>query len=266
MNFIHSFRKIKSILHPTSNSCSTLSFFFLLSTSYFLLLTLSSCKKQIIPSEDISMGKEYYPITQGHFIEYEVDSFLFDDFNKRVDTVHYQLRDVISDTFTDNEGRLSQLVVRYKRYNDTLAWETNDTYYITQTSFHMEVIENNLRFIKLAFPVKENQRWYGNTYIPTTLNSELQWLDQWYYKYEQINEYYHNGIRGFDNAVVVNENDYEQGNPDTDPNNYASKIFAKEVYAKQVGLVYREIENWVYQPTRKYRNGFKIIFRTTNYN
>lgn len=237
--------------------------------SLIFLLTIlffSSCKKQIIPSEDVTMGKEYYPTSIGHFIEYHVDSLFYDDFNKKVDTATYQLKDIITDTFTDNEGRLSQYVIRYKRYNDTLPWESHSTYYITQTSFRMEVIEDNLRFIKLVFPVKENQRWYGNTYIPTKLNSELQWLDQWYYKYEKINESFDTGFMLSNHTVTVNENDYHQGDPDTDPDHYASKIYAKEVYAKQIGLIYREIENWVYQPTRKYRNGFKIIFRTTNHN
>lgn len=233
-----------------------------------LILTgLSSCKKETIPADDVSLGQEYFPTSLGHFIEYQVDSFLYNDFAKRIDTFRYELRDVIVDTFTDNENRLSQLITRYKRKDATQPWVAEMDYYMTKTPYRVEVVEDNLRFIKMVFPVKENVKWYGNAYISANSNSELTWLEQWYYKYDRISLPFTNGLLIFNDAVVVNQNDYVQGNPDVDPNNYASKIFAKEAYAKNIGMVYREIENWIYQSTTtKYRSGFKIIYRAKNYN
>ncbi|MBL7774148.1 MAG: hypothetical protein JNM95_14890 [Chitinophagaceae bacterium] len=227
----------------------------------------SSCKKEVVPPEDISIGQEYFPTELGHFVEYQVDSFLFNDFTKKVDTFKYEIKDVITDTFTDNENRLSHIVTRYKRYSSSEAWTENLVYYVTKTPYRVEVVEQNLRFIKLVFPVKENVKWYGNSYIPTKLNSELAWLDQWYYKYDRISLPFTSGILIFNDGLVVNENDYSKGNPELYPDEYAAKIFAKEAYAKGVGLVYREIENWDYQATTtKYRHGFKIIYRAKNYN
>lgn len=227
----------------------------------------SSCKKEVVPPEDISIGQEYFPTELGHFVEYQVDSFLFNDFTKKVDTFKYEIKDVITDTFSDNENRLSHIVTRYKRYSSSEAWTENLVYYVTKTPYRVEVVEQNLRFIKLVFPVKENVKWYGNSYIPTKLNSELAWLDQWYYKYDRISLPFTSGILIFNDGLVVNENDYSKGNPELYPDEYAAKIFAKEAYAKGVGLVYREIENWDYQATTtKYRHGFKIIYRAKNYN
>ena len=236
-------------------------------TLFLLVFLFSNCRREIVPADQVDIGQEYFPLEKGHFIEYDVDSLKFNDFAKRVDTVRYELRDVVGDTFSDNENRISYLITRYRRNSIQEPWTEILTYYATKTSFRVEVVEDNLRFIKLVFPVKENVRWYGNTYIPTKLNSELAWLEQWYYKYNQISLPYTNGILIFEDALVVDENDYVKGNPDMDPDNYASKIYAQEVYAKNVGLIYREIENWVYQSTTtKYRNGFKIIFRAKNYN
>lgn len=227
----------------------------------------SSCKKEIVPPEDISIGQEYFPTDIGHFVEYEVDSLLYNDFAMRVDTFHYELKDVITDTFYDNEQRLSQIITRYKRHTSTEPWTEDLIYYATKTPYRVEVVEDNLRFIKLVFPIKENVKWYGNSFIPTKLNSELAWLDQWYYKYDRISLPFTSGILIFNDGVVINQNDYSKGNPELYPDEYAAKIYAKEAYAKNIGLVYREIENWDYQATTtKYRHGFKLIFRAKNYN
>lgn len=230
------------------------------------LIFFNACKKEIVPSAEVNIGQEYFPLSIGHYIEYDVDSFLYNDFSKKIDTAKYEIRDEIVDTFSDNENRLSYIIYRYRRDSISEPWRELGTYYTTKTNFRVEVVEDNLRFIKLVFPVKENVKWYGNTFIPTKLNSELAWLDQWYYKYDRISLPFTNGLRIFEDAVIINQNDYVKGDPDADPDNYASKIFAKEAYAKNVGMVYREVENWVYQTTNKYRNGFKIIYRAKNFN
>ncbi|HQW46074.1 MAG TPA: hypothetical protein PLZ98_03315, partial [Chitinophagaceae bacterium] len=63
-------------------------------TIWLLIIMLSvftSCKRQVIPADDVELGKDYFPLTIGHFIEYDVDSLLFNDFTKTVDTFHFEL-------------------------------------------------------------------------------------------------------------------------------------------------------------------------------
>jgi hypothetical protein len=230
-----------------------------------LFIGFDSCKRKVIPAEQIATGEDYFPLELGHYVEYEVDSFLYNDFNLRIDTFHYEIRDEVSDTFYDSENRLSHIITRYKRYESSEPWSEELTYYVTKNSYRTELVENNLRFIKLVFPIRDNMKWYGNSYIPTQL-SEFQWMSNWYYTYDRISLPFTNGKLIFQDAVVVNQNDYANGNPDTAPNDYASKIFSREAYAKQIGLVYREVENWVYQPTVKYRSGFKIVYKAVKYN
>lgn len=231
-------------------------------------LFFTACKKEIIPADEVELGKDYYPLAIGHYVEYDVDSIIYNDFTKTTDTFKLQFRDEIESEFLDNEGRTSYVIQRYYRQDSTYTWTENKAYYATTTSFKLEIVENNLRFIKLVYPVKLNTRWYGNTYIPAASNEELKWYDSWDYKYENVGEPYSNGKLQFGNTLTVNEVDYTEGEP-TISTDYSAYTYSKEVYAKNVGLVYRELTRWVYEPNAngsKYRNGFTLIMRATSFN
>jgi len=227
---------------------------------YFALLT--ACKKEIIPNDNILLGKEYFPITKDHTIEYAIDSIIYNDFNKSTDTFRMQFKDVIGESFYDNEGRESYVVNRYSRQDDTYLWKDLMTFYATKTNFRVEVVENNLRMIKLVFPVKLKTYWSGNIYIPAQIDDKLKWLWNWNYTYTYINQPFNTGLASFSNTIeVIGIND-STNNPEQFPDAIANKTYSKEVYAKNVGLIYRELTNWEYQPDgSRYRNGFTTIYR-----
>jgi hypothetical protein len=223
---------------------------------------LTSCKKEIIPNDDIELGKAYFPITKDYTIEYAIDSIIYNDFNKSTDTFSMQFKDVIGELFYDNEGRESYVVNRFRRQDDTYTWEDMMTYYATKTNFKVEVVENNLRMIKLVFPVKLKTAWAGNIYIPAQIDDALNWLWKWNYSYTSINQPFNTGKASFSNTIVVIGINDSINNPEQFPNSIANKRYSKEVYAKNVGLIYRELTNWDYQPDgSRYRNGFTTIYR-----
>lgn len=224
---------------------------------------LFSCSKQTIPDSDVDLGKEYFPLKVGHFVEYAVDSIKYNDFTKKIDTFSYELRDEITSEFNDDEGRVSYWVSQYKRKNQNEEWQNNMTYYITPTPFNLEIVENNIRFVKLVFPVKTNTKWNGNVYVATQ-TLELSWYYNWEYSYSNINEPYSTGYVDFPYTVTVNEaNDYAG---DSTNNLYSTRTFSRERYAKNVGMISREIVNWVYQENIKFRKGFILVYRAKNYN
>ena len=132
---------------------------------------LGACNKQTIQPPSQGLGWDYQPLTKGHYVIYDVDSIIFDDFNKRIDTFRLEMKDEIGDQFVDDQGREAHKVIRSVRYSATEPWVTNHVYYITQDSFKLEWTENNLRFIKMVFPVKLNKKWLGNSYIATQTNA-----------------------------------------------------------------------------------------------
>jgi hypothetical protein len=173
-----------------------------------------------------------------------------------------QFKDVIGESFYDNEGRESYVVNRYSRKDDTYLWKDLMTFYATKTNFRVEVVENNLRMIKLVFPVKLKTYWAGNIYIPAQIDDKLKWLWNWNYTYTYINQPFNTGLASFPNTIeVIGIND-STNNPEQFPDAIANKTYSKEVYAKNVGLIYRELTNWEYQPDgSRYRNGFTTIYR-----
>jgi hypothetical protein len=233
------------------------------------ILFLAACEKQIIPAEQINLGTEYVKFETGHFIEYDVDSIKYDDLYKRVDTFYYQLRDEVAETFLDNQNRKSYVVNRFKRKNDNEKWNDEGTYYITQSSFNIEWVQDNLRFIKLIFPLKLNTTWQGNRYI----NNDNAVYKDWAYKYYNIAKPYNTGAKIYDNTISVLQVNKGAGsmdgpNPKYDPLLLSAYTFGTETYAKNVGLVYKEITNWENQtgPNQKFKNGFTIIMRAKNNN
>ncbi len=235
---------------------------------FFALIVLgTSCKREVIPADDVELGKDYFPISTGHSVEYAVDSIIYNDFTKTIDSISYELKDVIGESFIDNEGRTSWIVNRFRRSDSTEVWAELVSYYVTPTSFNLEVIEDNLRFIKLVFPVKPNTNWKGNAYISSNFNPELQWLNNkfWIYRYANLSEPYQTPYSVFPNCVSINQVDITTGDP-SNPDEYSDRTYGKEIYAKNVGLVYKELTNWVYQSTVvKFRKGFTLIYRAKKY-
>lgn len=48
-------------------------------TIWLLIIMLSvftSCKRQVIPADDVELGKDYFPLTIGHFIDINVEFFI----------------------------------------------------------------------------------------------------------------------------------------------------------------------------------------------
>ena len=100
----------------------------------------------------------------------------------------------------------------------------------------IEFIENNLRFIKLASPIRQDYSWQGNTHIDvTSLGSQIKYLGGWDYTYDSINVPAPIGALTVDSAIKVAQIDNETA---------VDRTFSEEKYAKGIGLVYRHFHYW----------------------
>lgn len=219
-----------------------------------------SCKKKTDDTNYTSYDHGYYPLKTGKYITYAVDSIIWDDFKCSVDTHHYQMRYSITDTFTDNQKRFSYIVNVLIRKTDTSIWNVDHVFYVTDTATRLEVTENNLRFIKLTYPVKDGNTWNGNAYIPSA-DQDYNYFYNWTYKYVNTGQTFDDGRVIYNNTVTVTE-DNDSLNA---PPNYSYRTYAKEAYAYNVGMIYRELIHWTYQPG-SCKKGYGIIMRATDNN
>jgi hypothetical protein len=217
--------------------------FILFSFSYLL----NGCQKETetFRSEKIS---DYYPLQIGRIITYKLDSTVYVNLSTVKEVHSYIVKDKIDATITDNLGRLSYKVRRSIRSNtDTTKWSDMGSYLVTNDSTQLEVVQDNLRFIKLREPITKGFNWRGNSYINTLTTPELQYLNYWEYEYEQVRRPFTiNGI-SYTETITVNQQNDSLGSPG-DKKYYYEIIFSKEVYSKSIGLIYKEFLHEGWQP------------------
>ena len=197
----------------------------------FVLLcgvVIFSCKKDK-PVESVDFGYNYLPDEVGRYVIYEVDSIVYDDVAHPVPyTFRYLLKEVIAATFLDNSGRQTLRIERfYKMYNDTvpydsMVWIGPRVWHANKTSSTFEKVEENIRYVRLVFPVSEGKQWNGNAY--NTLGQkeyEIISVDQ----PESINNI------NFDSVVTVKQ--FEKIN-------FIENIYEAEKYARNAGLIYKK--------------------------
>ena len=234
-----------------------------------LVFSFYSCERKIedFKSEAIT---DYLPLAIGKYITYRIDSTVFTNAG-RSEAIHkYQVKHVVDAQVTDNLGRPSYRIIRYLRDSaGTQPWIINSTYFITSLSDEAEVVEDNLRFIKLRMPFKLNVEWKGNKYLSSDPYTSLYTfsnddnMNDWDYNYDQFDATTTIGGKTVNDVYTVLQIDESLNAPVTDTRSYGSRTLATEKYAKTIGLVSRDYILWEYQPNTGssgggYKTGFGI--------
>ena len=217
---------------------------------FIYLFLIVSCTKQDEISSSVK-DENYYPVAKGKVWVYRLDSTTIPAFGASLLKVSYHVKDSIADTFRDNTNRLSWIVYRF--ITDTLEqnpWQSLSTYYITPTANTIEVLDdNNFRFIKLVTPVVKNKSWQGNSFIDTrSITSNYQYLDGWNYIYTVVDSQFTTLAGTIQNSVTVLQQDETSPEGAFNPDYFQQRDYSVEVYAKNVGLIYKDFLHWVWQP------------------
>ena len=211
-------------------------------------LILQGCGKET-DSLETELISDYYPLQVGKFITYRLDSTVYVNLNTVKEVHSYIVQDWVDAEITDNQGRKAYRIRRMMRSNtDTTIWTDNATFLVTPLDKSLEYLDNNLRFIKLQAPVRNDFTWKGNSYINSFTDETLQFLDNWEYFYENVGEPFTLGTVGFPETVTVEQQD-EVVNDPNDKTSIYSIDRAYEIYAKNIGLVYKEFLHEFWQPS-----------------
>ncbi|HWJ92987.1 MAG TPA: hypothetical protein VNR87_17860 [Flavisolibacter sp.] len=238
-------------------------FIFLFTASLLLI----SCKKK---TEDFTSPEmsEYLPLQTGKFITYRLDSLVFKNFGSVAETHSYQEKHVVDAIVPDGLGRPSYRIYRFTRDTaGTQPWVSSGTYYITPAKTTTEVIENNMRFVKLVYPIAEGHTWKGNEYLGDNPFKSLYSfendddIEDWDYTYGNTDETIALNGQTIQHVMTVNGIDRSFNAPVTNTTGYGSLDFMQDKYAKGIGLVYQEFTMWDYQPPNGVNSsGFKTGF------
>lgn len=208
---------------------------------FSITLGIFSCSKSTIEDIDLELGYDYFPLEIGQSRVYAVDSIIFDPglTGIQLDTLSGFMKEDVVDTLRNNAGALVFRIERYYRKAQDLPWDIHSVISSTRENQEATITENNLRSIKLIFPLKAETEWQSTAYFPETTIIEIAGESLVFYK-------------GWKSTVLGKEAQFEvDGRTYSDVflvelANFENKIeyrYGQEVYAPNVGMVYQEV--WV---------------------
>jgi hypothetical protein len=188
------------------------------------------------------VGAEYYPLTIGKSITYQIDSIIYDTSAQgvKMDTFHLQAKEVIKDTFRNILGNLMYRIERFERKNESAAWDIKNIFAAQLTDNQAIRLENNMMFLKFPMPVFENQTWDGNVFIDAGLKIIVAgetiepFSKKWTFSTESIGKSETINNKPFTEVLTIKAQ--------TDPKILTEWRYQLEKYAKGIGLVYREVK------------------------
>lgn len=203
---------------PDGRKGGTRSLFFKSLIISSLLLVLS-CEKQ----KEFITGAEYFPLEKGLFWEYDVVEEIY-TVSAPARRVNYQIRERIGEKLNLANESIFKLE-RYRRNDDISTWKLDSVWTAQLTSTQAIRTENNVSLTKLIFPIREGEKWSNNT-----VNSSQS------ITYEYKNTFQKFGEKYFPTVRVVEKDD-----------STAINLNRKyEVYAQNIGLVYKEFASLEY--------------------
>lgn len=209
-------------------------YFFLFLFSLFIL----SCNKK---SEPEVFDYDYYPLSTGNYYIYSVSTTVIGPTGTAKDS--FQLKEVIADTFHFNDV-VKYRIERFLRKKESDQWPSQPDSVWTVYSDKIKAVrtENNYSFIKMVWPMKENTQWNGNG---------LNILKAQTYTAKNIHKPYFFDDQNFPQTITVVQSDEESK---------IDKDYEIEVYAKNIGLVYKISE--VYEYDEKFLGTNQVVIKS----
>jgi hypothetical protein len=172
---------------------------------------------------DQTTGKIYYPIAVGDYRIYNVTAvrYLADTVS---DSSVFQLRERVDTLYNNLAGEPTYKIIRSRRNTANDAWLDDSVITITVSNNQVRRHANNQDLVKLVFPVKEKTTWNPNTFNTLEPGNAF---------YQEVGQPFSIDGQNFDKTTTVSVNDFVS---------VINKDVRKEVYAENIGLVYKNYE------------------------
>lgn len=200
---------------------------------------VTACKKESISPELPENGIEYYPVEQGKFISYSVDSILYDDLGFTKISISSFVKLEVGEKIEDKSTGKKFKLFKYWKKDASSLWTLTDIETITVNANEIVVSEENLPFVKMIFPnnigkVWKSTRLFNEDIESMVLGETIKVFQGWFS--EIINKKLDIRINGKDYNNVL---EVIHANDKTSVNNLR---FVREYYAPNIGLLKREMK------------------------
>lgn len=192
-----------------------------------LALAFFSCKKEEPTLDDL--GYSYYPINEGDYSIFDVIDTAFQGVGTQVVT-RYQIKEEVHEPVVVNEETRYQLYVYYRPEGEEWKSYPDSVWTVFNTNGKIIKVQNNIRLVKLVFPFEPGKKWDGNISDPTD-------DPQNYYEMKEVRRPFGYDSFSYPQTVSVVEFDNSSALDDN---------YSVEVFAKDKGLVYKEVKIYKY--------------------
>lgn len=211
--------------------------------NYYLLLCsaiivcFTSCKEESIAPTGIALETEHYPLEVGRVWVYQTDSVIFNKQLSSVDTLVGYMKEEISDEYINSGGEPSYVIERSFRRGLNDPWGVTDTYSASFVDNKATRSEENLRFVKLVFPTTLGQKWDGNQFFDESVIVNVGG------EFIEVYKNWESEVTAVDSSVDINGIQYDNCTEVVlaDNENFLEKRYVKEIYAKDIGLISKEM-------------------------
>ncbi|MBV6428829.1 MAG: hypothetical protein KIPDCIKN_03366 [Haliscomenobacter sp.] len=207
---------------------------------WILLGILSlSCSVQEREEYSIDLAYAYFPLRIGEIRLFAQDSLVFDPApsGTRIDSTRTYVMEILRDTLRDLSGNPYYRIERYERKDSVAPWKLNRVATERLDGQRLVRTEDNLPLVKMIFPLFFGQTWNALVFVGENRKVEvagetLEMFKGWSPRIEEFDAPFSYAGKTYASTLGITVA------------NFDSKIelrHIKERYAKEVGLVYREL-------------------------
>ncbi len=177
---------------------------------------------------------DFFPVSVGSFFIYDVEETKYSTISGQEDFI-YKLKLTVTDSFVNNSGGSTYVVLRSRQDQGTTGFDYLDTWSVRVEASQVVTIEDNISFVRLAFPLVVGKQWNGN--VLNTLGGEETCGDNPtiscdLYQVESMGIPFDlNGEMLTETLEIVQNNNLDV---------IVKQDVRKEIYARNIGLVYKE--------------------------
>lgn len=169
--------------------------------------------------------QEYFPLVTGNYYIYDVEEIRYT--LSEPETLRYELRHLVSDSFPSDAGGFTYVISRSQRFGGEGEWSQMETWSARRRNNEILLWEGNVPYVVLNFPLKENMSWDANLYNNETNPFSGEKTDL--FSVIETGATVPLNDVSYSDCVVVEQEDI------MDPILYTD--FRQETYARNIGLI-----------------------------
>ena len=144
------------------------------------MLIFGACDTDEVEPDEERLGSDFFPLTIGSYNVYSVEQIDY-KITGEVETRNFERKVEVIDSFRNQAGTLSYRIHYFERISEADPWEFSTAWQARKDGNQAVLIEENVPYIKISFPIEDGKIWNGNAL--NALDTNLYVMDSLFTEY-----------------------------------------------------------------------------------